>query len=137
MFDQKRSADGVVSAELKVALRWWRYVLSLNICEEHPWVESSSPLAHLYVDARSTPARCAAVLFIDGDVHYTDGEPSEEVMSRFRARGDRQITSLEMLAISVGLSTFEAELSGRKIVLWSDNTGAEAGVAVSLFRAGS
>ena len=38
----------------------------------------------------------------------------------------RQITTLEILAISIGLSTFQAELGGRKVVVWSDNKGAEA-----------
>jgi hypothetical protein len=37
----------------------------------------------------------------------------------------RQITTLEILAISIGLSTFQAELAGRKVVVWSDNKGAE------------
>ena len=37
----------------------------------------------------------------------------------------RQITTLELLAISIGLSTFQAELQGRKVVVWSDNQGAE------------
>ena len=37
----------------------------------------------------------------------------------------RQITTLEILAISVGLSTFQKLLRGRKVVVWSDNRGAE------------
>ena len=37
----------------------------------------------------------------------------------------RQITTLELLATSIGLSTFQAELQGRKVVVWSDNKGAE------------
>ena len=37
----------------------------------------------------------------------------------------RQITTLEILSISIGLSTFQSELRGRKVVVWSDNKGAE------------
>ena len=37
----------------------------------------------------------------------------------------RQITTLEILAISMGLSTFQELLKGRKVVVWSDNKGAE------------
>lgn len=37
----------------------------------------------------------------------------------------RQITTLEILAISIGLSTFQKLLQGRKVVVWSDNKGAE------------
>ena len=33
--------------------------------------------------------------------------------------------SLEIMAIAVGLSTFAEELKGRKVVVYSDNTGAE------------
>ena len=33
--------------------------------------------------------RCAAVLFIDGKFHYTDGVPSKKIMEQFRARNDR------------------------------------------------
>ena len=39
--------------------------------------------------------------------------------------GTRQITTLELLAISVGLSTFQELLRNRKVVVWSDNKGAE------------
>ena len=87
--------------------------------------------------------RCAAVLFIDGQFHYTDGIPSQSIMDKFNARNDRlmsaagmfvsickvgavrQITTLEILAIAIGLSTFQSELKGRKVVVWSDNKGAE------------
>ena len=37
----------------------------------------------------------------------------------------RQIPSLEILAISVGLSTFQDLLRRRKVVVWTDNQGAE------------
>ena len=56
-----------------------------------------------------------------------DGAPSDAVMSRFRARNDNQITSLEMLAISMGLTTFAPELCNRKVIVWADNRGAEVG----------
>ena len=66
------------------------------------------------------------MLYIDGDWLYTDGAPGGRHTLRFQQRADKQITSLEILAIAVGLSTFEVELAGRKVVLWSDNSGAEA-----------
>ena len=83
------------------------------------------------------------MLFVDGKFHYTDGIPSLAIMEQFEARNDRlvvvcctcvlgwsahllrQITTLEILAISIGLSTFQSELKGRKVVVWSDNKGAE------------
>ena len=39
--------------------------------------------------------------------------PSSEMMERFRSREDNQIMGLELLAISLGLSTFEPMLAGR------------------------
>ena len=70
--------------------------------------------------------RCAAVLCIDGQWLYTDGVPRQEIMQQFLQRKDKQITTLEILAIAIGLSTFADELQGRKVVVWSDNTGAES-----------
>ena len=41
-------------------------------------------------------------------------------------RGDNQITSLEILSIALGISTFAKEIEGRNLIIWSDNTGAES-----------
>ena len=115
----------MIGQELHVALAWWFEVLQLEISEVHLWTPPPSAPVHLYVDARSTPPRCSAVLFADGLCHFTDGEPSERLMAQFKERADGQITSLEMLAMAVGLSTFADLLHGRKVVLFSDNRGAE------------
>lgn len=103
-----------------------------EVVEERRWRVPESPLVHLFVDARGVPARCAAVLFIDGDCLYTDGMPSASIMQTFTQRADNQIMTLEILAISVGLSTFAEELKGRKVIVYSDNTGAEVNVALSI-----
>ena len=60
------SRNGSVGKELRVALTWWLWALGLDIMEERPWTSADEPLAHLFVDARGSPAHCAAVLFIDG-----------------------------------------------------------------------
>ena len=110
---------------LDIAFRWWLRVFQCTIVEEHEWSLPSSPPAHLYVDARGVPPRCAAVLVMDGRTSYTDGRPAQELVQRFVARDDNQIASLEMLAITVGLSTFAPELANRRVVAFSDNTVAE------------
>ena len=97
----------------------------LELAEERSWTVPEQPPVYLFVDARGKPARCAAVLYADGVFHYTDGMPAQRFMDMFEQRADNNITSLEILAIAVGLSTFESELAGRKVVLFSDNTGAE------------
>jgi hypothetical protein len=100
--------------------------LKYEVVEERVWRAPECQLAHLFVDARGAPPRCAAVLFIDGECLYTDGQPSAGLMGSFERRADNQIMTLEILAISVGLNTFAEELRGRKVIVFSDNTGAEA-----------
>ena len=73
-------------------------------------------------------------------------EPTHDVLGMFYESGDNQIMSLELLAIALGLlaiytaftilvifaalfkgiSTFADEISGQNVVIYSDNTGAEA-----------
>ena len=65
------------------------------------------------------------VLLSDGEITYSDWEPPEKFMTMFQDRADNQITSLEMLAISFGVSTHEAKIAGRNVLIYSDNTGAE------------
>lgn len=83
-------------------------------------------LCALQVDARGSTNRLAAFLVIDDEMLFTDGVPTNELMARFRQRNDNQITSTEMLSISLGLATFASELQGRKVIVFSDNRGAEA-----------
>ena len=51
-------------------------------------------MCHLFVDAASTPARVAAVLFVDGQIVYTDVAPDPRLLQCFLERGDKQITTL-------------------------------------------
>ena len=126
IFLQRSSRTGKISKSLKLALIWWLHVLESGICEQRDWVRLDAPPVCLFVDARGVPPRCAAVAFIDGVCHFTDGMPSNAVMECFQKRHDSQICGLEMLAIALGLSTFAAELRGRSVVVFSDNKGAEA-----------
>ena len=72
--------------------------------------------------------RCAAVLFGGHQILYTDGQPALAIMERFMERSDNQITTLEVLAIAVGLSTFGELLENRRVIIFSDNVGAEGSV---------
>ena len=58
--------SGNIGPELKIALKWWKAVLDRDVVETHYWKADERALTHLFVDARSTPARCAAVLYLDG-----------------------------------------------------------------------
>ena len=53
-------------------------------------------------------------------------EVAPELLSRFRRRRDKQIMGLELLGVSLGLSTFADLLRGRQVVCHCDNSGAEA-----------
>ena len=94
IFAQKASHSGAVGPRLKRALRWWLSVLDQGISECRPWAMSEAEPCRLFVDAASTPARLAAVLFCDGLVYYSDGAPSMDVWRQLAKRGDKQITSL-------------------------------------------
>ena len=108
-----------------LALRWWREVFELELCEQRPWAKDHRKQVHLFCDARSTPPRLAAVLFIEvmtcfaqfrvcmcvvavcllcqgQPAMYTDMAPPAMVMQNFAAREDGQIMGLEILSICLG-----------------------------------
>ena len=125
IFAQKASKSGIVGPRLLRALVWWRSILREGVSEARPWAMYEKAPCRLFLDAASTPARLAGILFCDGRRLYFDGAPSDHIMQQFVKRNDNQITSLEILAIMVALSTFADELRGRCVVLYSDNKGAE------------
>ena len=96
-----------------------------DITEDTVWGEPRESLVHLFVDAASTPAWLAAVLYIDGQQFFSDCAPTQEMLDCLVRRNDKQIMSLEMYAILVGIATFCHLIKGRRVVVWSDNTGAE------------
>jgi hypothetical protein len=125
IFAQKASATGIIGDKLREALQWWLDVLRRKVSETRSWNEPLLTVCRLFVDAASTPPRCAAVLFVDGRKLYTDAAPSLAFMQRLNKRNDKQIMSLEIAAILLALTTFTNELRGRTVVLYSDNVGAE------------
>lgn len=115
-----------VGADLRDALAWWSRILELDIVEKREWNAPTTETAHLFVDASGEPPYIGAVLAIDGALYYTDGPVPERFMQWLHARADAQIMALEIAAIAVGLSSFQHLLRGRKVLVFSDNTGAEA-----------
>ena len=115
--------NGVVGSRLRAALQWWSRVLALDISELREWQHVDNGVCHLFVDAASSPARCAAVLFHDGEVSYTDAAPNDAMWALLKERRDKQITGLEIWAIALGLSTFQEQIRGKTVFLYSDNTG--------------
>ena len=109
-----------------MALAWWEEVLQLELCQCHSWVQQKRQWAHLYCDARGHPAHIAAVLFIDGQRYFCDMAVPTSVLDMFTSRKDNQILGLELLSIALGLCSFVQLLSNRRVIVWSDNTGAEA-----------
>ena len=94
IFAQKASHNGICGPRLMGALMWWIMTIENGISECRPWAFSEAPPARLFVDAASTPARLAGVLFCDGRVRYFDGAPSQSTMEQLANRDDGQITSL-------------------------------------------
>lgn len=118
-----------MSPRLRKALLWWLFVLTGGVAEKRSWKEVDQAPVHLFCDAAGDPARLAAVLWCDGKVFYTDCAPPDEIMQNFARRADQQIMGLELLSIALGMSTFTAQCSRRRVVVHSDNTGAEAATA--------
>ena len=100
-------------------------VLQAGMSENRPWCEVQQTVCRIFVDAASTPACCAAMACIDGQILYTAVSPNGELLDQLERRGDKQITSLEIIAILLSVATFAVALKGRRVVLYSDNTGAE------------
>ena len=125
IYAQQSSGTGTIGAGLRRALHWWLEVIESGVTEMRSWTLPQDSICRLYVDAASTPACCAAVLFIDGKRFYTSWEPSAELMRQFKARRDKQIMTLEILAIFGALVTFQDILLHRKVAIYSDNKGAE------------
>ena len=125
IFDQSTRRDGRMSNDLRRALQWWRQVLALEIAERHEWVSEPVKPVHLFCDASGSPPHLGAALFVDDAVYWTHSGVEASLLESFRARRDNQIMGLELLAISLGMSTFERFLAGRDVIVHCDNSGAE------------
>ena len=125
LYQQSRGRASAVGPQLRLALRWWQEVFTHNLEQLWAWNRVPTKWAHVYADARGSPPRVAAVLFIDGLTFYTDCKPPEHALAAFEKRSDNQIMGLELLALALALSSFGPLLKDRRFFLWSDNTGAQ------------
>jgi len=125
IYRQVRARSSKISEELELALRWWLHALELGISEIRSWTQIQPKMAHLFVDARSTPPRVAAVLLKDRRVWYSDVAPPRRILQVLRNRNDGQIMSLEILSIAFGISVMEELCSDCNVVVYSDNVGAQ------------
>lgn len=123
--EQSTKRDGQIDGNLKRALVWWRTVLQMELAELHSWGKDDRSVIHMFCDASSKPPYLGCVVFVDHNVYWTHSAPPAEVLNSFRSRRDGQIMGLELLAVSLGLSTFGYMLEGRRIVVHCDNSGAE------------
>ena len=125
----RRFGKQVFPESLKMCLRWWQEVLSLELSQTKPFLQDQRKPVHLFADARGEPARIAAVLLVDGQLLYTDCEPHPIMVQAFKERKDNQIMGWELFAIALGISAFVDLLRDRTVVVWSDNTGSESGTS--------
>ena len=127
IYDQKSKYNGDMDNNLDRSLEWWIEVLSLRLAELREWDAVQENPVHLFCDASSTPPHLGAVLFDGSECKWTHMAPPAEVLAQFRPRMDNQIMGLELLAISLGMCTFEKELQGRAVIIHCDNNGSEVG----------
>ena len=114
-----------LSGELRNALLWWQHILELGIAEKREWKPPHQDIVHIFCDAAGEPARIAAIAWDRGETYYVDCVPPAQILQRWCARRDQQIMGLELLSIALALSTFERLCVGRRVVIYSDNRGAE------------
>ena len=126
LYRHQTCKGGRVGQHLRLCLEWWLEVMNLDLGQCCEFGEDTRDVVELFCDARGHPARLAAVIYVDNECFYTDWAPPEPLLQNFKARRDNQIMGLELLAIALGLSTFETLLQGRRVRIWSDNVGGEA-----------
>ena len=66
-------------------------------------------------------AHLVAVLMVDSECSWTHMAVPENILAFFKARKDNQIMGLELLSISLGLSSFEQLLRKRRVVIHSEH----------------
>jgi len=86
LFAQCHARSAHIGQELVAALWWWWHVLDFGVSELRTWQPSKARPCKMFVDAASTPAHCAAVLCVDGKMHYTNADPDEGWLSTFKSR---------------------------------------------------
>jgi hypothetical protein len=129
IYDHVYSGSAVLKPYVKDALIWWRDVLAFDLVQEHAWVKAGGRPVHLFCDAAGSPARVAAFAWCDGVIEYTDCEPPQELVTLFADRADKQIMGLELMSVALGLSTFASVCAQRRVIIHSDNTGAESALS--------
>ena len=130
-----KTSNFKVMSPLSLALRWWKDVLAMRLCQHKPWQPSVLPVVQLICDASGSPAWLAVVLLIDGRTFYCDMGPTEEQLAFFTKRKDNQICGLELLSIALGFRTFDHFIKGRKVHVYSTNKGAESSMSEGAARA--
>jgi len=126
LFRQKYAAAPFqLSGDLRDALGWWKCILEMGIAERSAWQPPDLDIVHIFCDAAGHPARVAAIVWDRGETLYTDCEPPTAITERWCNRQDQQIMGLELLSIALALSTFEHLCKGRRVIIYSDNRGAE------------
>jgi hypothetical protein len=120
------------SAQLTLALKWWSHALRTPLYHFHRFEQRATRVVDLCCDAAGEPQRLAAVLVDGATTVYTDLAPSTSEQAQLRRnlvqRKDSQIVALELLAIVLGLTTFEDRLKHAIVRVWTDNGGGEGAI---------
>ena len=147
LFQHAHGHGSRLSDNVRDSLSWWHDVLDRRVVELRKFKASVQAPVVMWADARGSPPRLAAVALINDQWFFCDMEPSVKTLRRargapvrrapsrsarpprrrqFSQRADSQITGLEILAVALGLCTWESSLQGRDLIVFSDNTAAEA-----------
>ena len=76
-------------------------------------------------DASGNPGHIGAVLMTETYCAWTHCAVSASTLALFASRRDSQIMGLELFSIALGLNTFKSQISNKRLIIYSDNTGSE------------
>ena len=93
------------------------------------------PHVRMWTDAAGESRMIAAVIEIHGEWHYTYMKVPQSLWDQLLPRGDHQIGVQEMLAIVLGLNTFESWMQHSRLTNYIDNDGVLLGVLKASSRA--
>ena len=87
LYGHGRQSKDWLGRGTRLALMWWQEVLQHNLSRKIDIVtQVEEEVVELFCDARGHPARIAAVVMCGGRIYYTDRQPPDEVMKKFRSR---------------------------------------------------
>ena len=119
-----KNRNGRCDEILMGAIKWWIEVFD-NDLKQAIDLRKRAKTVDLFCDASGNPPIMAAVMLDKGCAEYCTKLVPDAIMQKFEHRKDEQIMGLELLAVLMGVETFQNKLKNRNVRVWTDNIGGE------------